>query len=51
MVKTGLIKVKRIENEERVMTITKIIIRKVIMKIIITIRIIMGIKIGNRIKI
>ena len=51
MVKTGLIKVKSIENEERVMTITKIIIRKVIMKIIITIRIIMGIKIGNRIKI
>ena len=51
MVKTGLIKVKSIENEERVMTITKIIIRKVIMKIIITITIIMGIKIGNRIKI
>ena len=51
MVKTGLIKVKSIENEERVMTITKIIIRKVIMKIIITIRIIMRIKIGNRIKI
>ena len=51
MIKTGLIKVKSIENEEIIMTMTKIIITKVIMKIIIIIRMIMRIKIVNRIKI
>ena len=52
MIKTKLIKVKSIENEEIIMamTMTKIIIPTVIMKIII-IMMIMRIKIGNRIKI
>ena len=50
MVKTGLIKVKSIENEEIIMTIIIIIIT-VIIKIIIIIRMIMRIKIGNHIKI
>ena len=51
MVKTGLIKVKSIENEEIIMTIIIIIIITVIIKIIIIIRMIMRIKIGNHIKI
>ena len=51
MIKTGLIKVKSIENEEIIMRMTKIIITTVIMKIIIIIRMIMRLKIGNRIKI
>ena len=51
MIKTGLIKLKSIENEEIIMKMTKIIIKTVIMKIIIIIRIIMRSKIGNHIKI
>ena len=51
MIKTGLIKLKSIENEEIIMKMTKIIIKTVIMKIIIIIRIIMRNKIGNHIKI
>ena len=51
MIKTGLIKLKSIENEEIIMKMTKIIITTVIMKIIIIIRIIMRSKIGNHIKI
>ena len=47
MVKTRKIKVKSIENEEIIMTMTKTIITK----IIITIMMRMRIKIGNRIKI
>ena len=50
MIKTILIKVKSIENEEIIMAMAKIIIRTVIMKIII-IMMIMRIKIGNRVKI
>ena len=52
MIKTKLIKVKSIENEEIIMAMTmaKIIIPTVIMKIII-IMMIMRIKIGNCIKI
>ena len=51
MIKTILIKVKSIENEEIIMAMAmaKIIIRTVIMKIIIMM--IMRIKIGNRVKI
>ena len=51
MIKTGLIKVNNIENGETIMIITKIIVTTVIMKIIIIIRTIMRIKIGNRLKI
>ena len=51
MIKTGLIKVKITENEEIIMAMRKIIITTVIMKITIIIRMIMRIKIGNRIKI
>ena len=51
MIKTGLINLKSIENEEIIMKMTKIIITTVIMKIIIIIRIIMRSKIGNHIKI
>ena len=53
MIKTAMVKVKSIENEEIIMamTITKIIIATVIMKIIIIMMIIMRIKIGNRVKI
>ena len=47
MVKTRKIKVKSIENEEIIITMTKTIITK----IIITIMMRMRIKIGNRIKI
>ena len=47
MIETGLIKVTSIENEEIIMTITKIIITTVIMKIIIMLRMIVRIKIGN----
>ena len=47
MVKTRKIKVKSIENEEIIMTMTKTIITK----IIITIMMRMRIKIGNHIKI
>ena len=51
MIKTILIKVKSIENEEiMAMAMAKIIIPTVIMKIII-IMMIMRIKIGNRVKI
>ena len=50
MIKTILIKVKSIENEEiMAMAMAKIIIPTVIMKIIIMM--IMRIKIGNRVKI
>ena len=51
MIKTGLTKVKNIENGETIMIIAKIITTTVIMKLIIIIRIIMRIKIGNRLKI
>ena len=53
MIKTRLIKVKSIENEEIIMamTMTKIIITTVIMKIIIIIMMIVKTKIGNQIKI
>ena len=53
MIKTRIIKVKSIENEEIIMVITmiKIIIIALIMKIIIIILLIMRIKFGNRIKI
>ena len=51
MIKAGLIKVKSIENEEIIMTMTKIISTTVIMKIVIMITMILGIKIGNHIKI
>ena len=52
MIKTILIRVKSIENEEIIMAMAmaKIIIPTVIMKIII-IMMIMRIKIGNRVKI
>ena len=49
MVKTRKIKVKSIENEEIIMAMA--MIKTIITKIIITIMIRMGIKIGNRIKI
>ena len=49
MVKTRKIKVKSIENEEVIMTTT--MTKTIITKIIITIMMRMGIKIGNRIKI
>ena len=51
MIKTGIIKVKSIENEDIIMamTMTKIIATAII-KIIIIIMMIMRIKIGNRIK-
>ena len=51
MMKTGLIKGKIIENEEMIMSMTKIITTTVIMKIIITLRMIVKSKIGNHIKI
>ena len=51
MIKTRLINVQSIENQEIIMTIPKIIITTVIIKIIIIIRMIKRIKIGNRIKI
>ena len=49
MVKTGKIKVKSIENEEIIMAMT--MTKTIITKIIITIMMRMRIKIGNRIKI
>ena len=51
MIKTGIIKVKSIENEDIIMAMimTKIIATAII-KIIIIIMMIMRIKIGNRIK-
>ena len=49
MVKTRKIKAKSIENEKRIMTMT--ITKTIIAKIIITIMMRMKIKIGNRIKI
>ena len=49
MVKTRKIKVKRIENEEIIMTM--VMIKTIITQIIITIMMRMRIKIGNRIKI
>ena len=51
MMKTGLIKGKIIDNEEIIMSMTKIITTAVIMKIIITLRMIVKSKIGNHIKI
>ena len=53
MIKTRIMKVKSIGNEERIiaMTMTKIIITTAIMKIIIIIMMIMRIKTGNGIKI
>ena len=51
MVKTELIKVKSIENEEIILTMTKTIITTVMMKVIIIIRMTMKIKNGNQIKI
>ena len=53
MIKTRIIKFKTIENEEIIITITlaKIILTTVIMKIIIIIMMTMRIKIRNRIKI
>ena len=51
MIKTVLIKLKSIENEEIIMKMIKIIITTIIMKIIIIIRIIMRSKIGNHTKI
>ena len=53
MIKTRILKVKSIENEEIIIaiTMTKIIITTVIMKIIITIMMVMRRKIHNRIKI
>ena len=54
MIKTGLIKVKSIENEETIMTIIKITITAVmtvIMKIIMVIRMTMRIKTTNYMKI
>ena len=52
MIKTRIMKVKSIENEEIIMAITliKIIITRVIMTLIIRIMMIMRIKIGNHIK-
>ena len=49
MIKTRIIKVKSIENEEIIMamTITKIIIATVIMKIIVIIMMVIRIKIRN----
>ena len=49
MIKTRLIKVKNIENEEIIMAMT--MTKTIITNIIIIIMIIMRIKIGNRIKI
>ena len=49
MVKTRKIKVKNIENEETIMAMT--MTKTIITKIIITIMMRMRIKIGNRIKI
>ena len=51
MVKTELIKIKSIENEEIILTMTKTIITTVMMKVIIIIRMTMKIKNGNHIKI
>ena len=53
MIRTRIIKVKSVENEEIIMaiTMTKIIVTTVIMKIIIIIIKIMRIKIGNCINI
>ena len=51
MIKTGIIKVKSIENEEMIMAMTKIIITTVIIKIMIIIRMITRVKIGKHIKI
>ena len=53
MIKTRIIKIKSIENGEIIITITlaKIILTTVIMKIIIIIMMAMRIKIRNRIKI
>ena len=53
MLKTRIMKVKSIENQEMmmVMTMKKIIIKTVIMTITIIIMMVIRIKIGNRIKI
>ena len=51
MVKTELIKVTSIENEEIIMTMTKTIVTTVMMKVIIIIRMTMRTKNGNHIKI
>ena len=51
MIKTGLIKLKSIENQEIIIAMKKIIITNVMMKIVTVIRIRMRIKIGNCIQI
>ena len=51
MIKTGLITVKSIENQEIIIAMKKIIITNVMMKIVTVIRIRMRIKIGNCIQI
>ena len=51
MLKTGLIKVKSIENEEIIMIMTKVMTTTVTMEIIILIKMIMRMRFGNHIKI
>ena len=53
MIKTRIMKIKSIENEEimMVITMTKMIIKTIIMTITIIIMMVIRIKIGNRIKI
>ena len=50
MIKTGLMKVESIENNEIIMTMIEIIITTVPMNIIIIIRMKMRTKIGNHVK-
>ena len=51
MLKTGLIKVQSIENEEIIMIMTKVMTTTVTMEIVIIIKMIMRIRFGNHIKI
>ena len=51
MLKTGLIKVKSIENEEIIMIMTKVMTTTVTVEIVIIIKMIMRIRFGNHIKI
>ena len=51
MLKTGLIKVKSIENEEIIMIMTKVMTTTVTVEIAIIIKMIMRIRFGNHIKI
>ena len=51
MLKTGLIKVQSIENEEIIMIMTKVMTTTVTMEIVILIKMIMRIRFGNHIKI